>query len=90
MQTKETIVNSLMKCVVALRCPYRKFSARQEFDNFRYATVEDRKKKMARVLTIVFLHLSVLLVLALSATTDGLPLEDRLEQLTRDFVRKLN
>ena len=89
MQTKETIVNSLMKCVVALRCPYRKFSARQEFDNFRYATVEERKK-MARVLTIVFLHLSVLLVLALSATTDGLPLEDRLEQLTRDFVRKLN
>ena len=89
MQTKETIVNSLMKCVVALRCPYRKFSARQKFDNFRYATVEERKK-MARVLAIVFLHLSVLLVLALSATTDGLPLEDRLEQLTRDFVRKLN
>lgn len=87
MQTKETIVNSLMKCVVALRCPYRKFSARQEFDNFRYATVEERKK-MARVLAIVFLHLSVLL--GLSATTDGLPLEDRLEQLTRDFVRKLN
>ena len=78
-----------MKCVVALRCPYRKFSARQKFDNFRYATVEERKK-MARVLTIVFLHLSVLLVLALSATTDGLPVEDRLEQLTRDFVRKLN
>ena len=40
-------------------------------------------------LAIVFLQVSVLLVLTLSATTDGLPLEDRLEQLTRDFVRKL-
>ena len=42
---------------------------------------------MARISAIVFLQLSVLLVLALlSASTDGLPLEERLEQLTRDFV----
>ena len=39
---------------------------------------------MARVSAIVFLQISVLLIW--SATTDGLPLEDRLEQLTQDFV----
>ena len=43
---------------------------------------------MARVSALVFLQLSVLLVL--STSSNGLPLEDRLEQLTRDFVRKLN
>ena len=42
---------------------------------------------MARVSAIVLLQLSVLLVLTLSTSTDGLPLEERLEQLTRDFVR---
>ena len=41
---------------------------------------------MARVSAIVFLQLSVSL-LVLSASTDGLPLEDRFEQLTQDFVR---
>ena len=60
------------------------YSARQQFDNF--ICNSRRKGKMARVSAIVSLQLSVLL-LVLSASTDGLPLEDRFEQLTQDFVR---
>ena len=42
---------------------------------------------MTRISAPMLLQLSVL-VLALFATTNSLPLEDRLEKLTQEFVRK--
>ena len=41
-------MSCIIKCVVAFRCPYQKYSTRQQFDSFSYATVEKIKKKVSR------------------------------------------